>query len=100
MSLVPFLLYPPIKTSYTLQCHAIQRCLQEMSGHYNMLQVMTHDDIPMNYFQKCMMDNAAYEHDLRHYNNNTKDAEVGFINDLKEQKDMIYFFPRQGRKCR
>ena len=24
------------------------------------------------------MDNTAYEHELKHYNNNTKDAEVGF----------------------
>ena len=24
------------------------------------------------------MDNTAYEHDMRQYNNNTKDAEVGY----------------------
>ena len=59
---------------------------------------MTHDDIPVNYFQKCMMENAAYEHDLRHYNNNTKDAEVSLMKYLLGQEQRINFTSRQGKK--
>ena len=57
-----------------------------------------HDNIPVNYFQKCTMDNTAYEHDLRHYNNNTKDAEVGCVNKVDRTIFRIYFISRQGKK--
>ena len=93
VQLVPFLLLPPIKTCYTMSCHAIQRCLQEISVETD----MCHDDILINYFQKCKMDNTAYEHDLRHFNNNTKDAEVGYNNFMLEQESRISLIPGKER---
>ena len=44
------------------------------------------------------MDNAAYEHDLRHYNNNTKDAEVGGNNWINRTNYRNYFISRQGKR--
>ena len=41
------------------------------------------------------MDNTAYEHDMRQYNNNTKDAEVGY--DRTNVEEAWLFYQLQAR---
>ena len=54
-----------------------------------MIYIFDHDNIHIWYFQKCMMDNPAYEDDLKHNNNNTKDAEVGYMLWKKKQYSIL-----------